>query len=548
MIRKIAKSKRVWGLYVGEIGISAVKVSKSTDALIVEAFDTINYSDLDSNKTKSSETEQNIQFKSFPVDSSSTGKTRQGVKIDDIAKLLKNAIDLFLTRNQINSSDKILIALPSQFVLSRFVNLPSVGKRQLKEIVRFEVEKHIPININEIIWDFHSLGDEAAVNKKVEIGIFAIKKTDIYTFLSGLEEIKDVLTTVQISSIALYNFLSFNNQTVEPTLLIEVGSENTNLMIIDSDKFWIRNVPSSDIGDSFVNEVKRSIGYYESLVKDINIKNLIVAGNIQEEEKKQFLADRLGFTLVEVSTNDNIVVSDLIDSEEFDNNKSKLSIPLGLAMQGLSIGRIDINLVPEEYAQKIAISAKKKFVLFSSIAILISVIILFFSIRREHERVQYYSNTGLNTLKKAASLDRQFKSLNKEYKAKANNIEQIVSMGRGRAFWFKALPKIIDSMPEEIELFRLNSKWITSPENAILMSLIGKSYNPRLDYINKKVKDTFEKLVIYDEDLKEVRLFEDINIVPGSIRDDKDGINFEIQWIVKLNSFFLLSSNSKTDN
>lgn len=548
MIRKIAKSKRVWGLYVGEIGISAVKVSKSTDALIVEAFDTINYSDLDSNKTKSSETEQNIQFKSFPVDSSSTGKTSHGVKIDDIAKLLKNAIDLFLTRNQINSSDKILIALPSQFVLSRFVNLPSVGKRQLKEIVRFEVEKHIPININEIIWDFHSLGDEAAVNKKVEIGIFAIKKTDIYTFLSGLEEIKDVLTTVQISSIALYNFLSFNNQTVEPTLLIEVGSENTNLMIIDSDKFWIRNVPSSDIGDSFVNEVKRSIGYYESLVKDINIKNLIVAGNIQEEEKKQFLADRLGFTLVEVSTNDNIVVSDLIDSEEFDNNKSKLSIPLGLAMQGLSIGRIDINLVPEEYAQKIAISAKKKFVLFSSIAILISVIILFFSIRREHERVQYYSNTGLNTLKKAASLDRQFKSLNKEYKAKANNIEQIVSMGRGRAFWFKALPKIIDSMPEEIELFRLNSKWITSPENAILMSLIGKSYNPRLDYINKKVKDTFEKLVIYDEDLKEVRLFEDINIVPGSIRDDKDGINFEIQWIVKLNSFFLLSSNSKTDN
>ena len=177
MINKISKSKSVWGLYVSESCISAVKVSTSTKALIVEEIDTINYSEVGSSTdAKLPEPEIKIEFKNVPAKNKASVRPEQGVKIEDIAKQLSAAIKLFYDKNRITSSDKILIAIPSQFVLSRFVNLPSVNKRQLKEIVKFEVEKHIPIDINDIIWDFHSLGDKIAENKNVEIGIFAIKK------------------------------------------------------------------------------------------------------------------------------------------------------------------------------------------------------------------------------------------------------------------------------------------------------------------------------------------------------------------------------------
>ena len=371
-----------------------------------------------------------------------------------------------------------------------------------------------------------------------------LRRRDIYTFLSGLEQVREVLTTVQISSIALYNFLSFNNQTSEPTLLIEVGVENTNLMIIDKDKFWIRNVPSSDVGDTFVSEIKRTIGYYISLVKEIKIKKLIVAGSVVEQVKKQFIADNLGLELVEIFINKTIEISSPVNKQKFDKNKADLSVALGLTMQGLSIGRININLVPEEYAKKVALSSKKKFVLLSSITILFSVFILYFSFRLENERIESYASTKLSVLTKATAIDKQFNKVNKKFKTISNKADQIISVRNGRTFWFKVLPKIINSMPDDIQLSKLDSKWLSPKEKTLLISLKGKSYNPELGFIGKMVKEPLAKMVTIDKDKKEINLFEDVNIVPDSLNDDTDGITFEIQWKVKLDLFYLLSSNN----
>ncbi|MGR3319748.1 MAG: type IV pilus biogenesis protein PilM [Candidatus Anammoxibacter sp.] len=541
---KISK-KSVWGLYIEETCVNAIKVAKKGKGLlVVEAFDTIKYSELDSNYAQHAEAEPKIQFKQFPVDNDKAPpKTAtHSANIKDLVGLVKKALTLFLTRNQINSSDKVLIALPGQFVLSRFVNLPVVKKSQLKNIVMFEVEKHIPIDISQIIWDFHALDDNAVAGKEMEVGIFAIKKDDVYTFLSSFQTLKDHLTTIQISSISLYNFLLFNEKEIQPTMLLEIGNENTNLMIINNGKIWMRNIPSTDIGTNFIDEIKRSVGYYKSLVKEMDIKYLIITGTLsQQEEKKIFIAQNLGYELKEiVLAKDNIEISSLVDSESFNKNIFRLIVPMGLAIQGFAFEKIGLNLIPEEFTREIALSGKKKIVMFSSIIILAGVLTLWAGQLIQNKKLLNTSDSGLETYNKVVALERRYKKKENSYNAIKTKLDQIASIGAGRTFWNKVIPKILNTIPENAVLLDLHSEWVTSPNKAISMSLKGKSFDPRLGFIDKEIKTPLEEMVLKYDD-KEVRIFEGVDIVSDSIRHDKEGISFEIKWTIKHETFLLLS-------
>lgn len=550
MFRSLS-TKNVWGLYIEDTCLNAVKASRKGGKLLVEAFDTVKYSELDSGVKQQIKSEPKIQFKPFPVEQKKTPSdlAAQDVTIKNLANLAGKAITLFLTRNQISSSDKILIALPSQFVLSRFVSLPAVKKNQLKNIVRFEVEKHIPIDASEIIWDFHSLNNKPVPGKGIEVGIFAIKKEDVYTFLSSFQLLKDNLTTIQIGSIALYNFLLFNEHEIHTTMLIEIGAENTNLMIIDSKKIWTRNIPTTDMGNNFIDEIKRSTGYYKSLVKEVEVKYLIVTGALhKQEDKKRFISQSLGYELKDiVLTKNNVEISDLVDNESFNNNISRLIIPLGLTMQGLSLGKINLNLIPEEFATRAALSGKKKAALFSSVIFLTGALILLFGQRIQNNRLLILSNNGLDIFNRAVELESRYKNKEKVYNETKRNLDQFSLIGEGRTFWNKVIPKIIGVIPENAVLLSLITDWMTSPDKALSMSLKGKSFDPRLGFIEDKIKNPLERIVLNDNG-KEIPVFEGVNIVPDSIRQDKEGINFEIKWTVKYETFLLLSDIEELNN
>lgn len=523
MLGSLSK-KIIWGLYIGQTSINAVKVSRRAKELVVEGFDTIEYAELPSAHKEPSETEPIIRFKPSPARGLPYGRN-----ITDLGKLIEEAIRVFLARNQINRADSILISLPSQFVLSRFVNLPAVKKTRLREIVRFEVEKHIPLDIKDIIWDFHMFCDKPVPGKEVEVGIFAIKKEDMQIFLSSLTPIKDHLTTIQIGAVALYNFVTFYKQITDPTILIEVKDDNTNLMIIDDYRFWIRSIPSTGIDIPLIEEIKRSIGYYKSLVKEIALKHLILLGDIQED-KKNFFLGHLNYELKEISFPEKMTTSIHIDKDRFSADIPGFCIPLGIAMQGLSLARININLIPEEFSRRVAITSKKNSLLCASLIILFGVLILFFGQRLQNKRLLDQSIAGLDILNNVATFEKRYKGKENIYKDKINSLEQIVSVGQARTFWVKIIPTILQVIPEEASIFSLKSRW---EEKTLIVSINGKSFNPRLGFINEAIKTPFEKLIFLDNENKESPMFENVEVVPGSIQHDEEGISFEITLAVK---------------
>ena len=63
----------------------------------------------------------------------------------DPDQLTREALDKFLSRNTLRG-DIVAISVPGQSGLARFVKLPPVEEKKIRDIVKFEAKQQIPFN------------------------------------------------------------------------------------------------------------------------------------------------------------------------------------------------------------------------------------------------------------------------------------------------------------------------------------------------------------------------------------------------------------------
>src|SRR5580700_4791351 len=117
----------VWGIDVGQCGVKAIRLENIDDELTATAFDYIEYPKI---------------------------LTQPDADPD---QLIREALEQFLSRNSIRG-DLVVIAVPGQSGLARFVKLPPVEERKIADIVKFEAKQQIPFNLDEVVWDYQKIG------------------------------------------------------------------------------------------------------------------------------------------------------------------------------------------------------------------------------------------------------------------------------------------------------------------------------------------------------------------------------------------------------
>ena len=73
----------------------------------------------------------------------------------DPDQLTREALEQFLSRNNLRG-DMVVISVPGQSGLARFVKLPPVEEKKIADIVRFEAKQQIPFPLEEVVWDYRS--------------------------------------------------------------------------------------------------------------------------------------------------------------------------------------------------------------------------------------------------------------------------------------------------------------------------------------------------------------------------------------------------------
>lgn len=542
---RLSGDKSAWGLETGDSELKAVKASTRDGELFVEAIDRIDYSSIDhGNMLKKPE-------------------------------IIEMAVEIFKERNLISKSDKIIVSLSGKMILSRFFSLPPIKKSRVAEALRYELRKQVPFEPDEIVWDYQQFENDETTDKGVKIGLFATKKENIYNLLPSLAPITANLDAIQITPIAIYNLVHLSSDSDQDVIVINVEQENTDFIVVGRSKYWNRSIPMSVVNMTLIREIQRSIGYYVSVSKGTKPEILYLMGEVFEDDNKiKFIDENLENKVKFLDLLDKIRMMKDVDHPKLkERNIYGFETALGLAIQGLGLGEIKINLLPLEYVKERHVSKHKIFA--CVIAILIFLSFLTQSIK-DYITWRHLSkgvDTVNETFNKVKKLERDYNDIEKKVKAEEASLHVCNTIGIQGSFWIDVINKIIDSFPEKVYLLSIESVWeiphsdkkerisgkgffkkaeentsknIDTSKEALIISIKGESYDPEVSYIEEKVKIPIENLTLFDQ---KTPAFSDVRVVLGSVHHvtviDKKGvsedmahgikglpISFEIQCIV----------------
>lgn len=361
----MAAGNAVWGIDIGQTALKAVKLRPGGDQLELVAFDIIEHPKILSQPDA------------------------------DADELVRAALEKFASRNDW-TGDQFVIGVPGQQTFARFCKLPPVDTKKIPDIVKFEASQQIPFDMDEVVWDYQVFSSPDSPD--VEVGIFAIKKDIIRKQLDFFTNVKISPIAVQTHPSALYNFCKFDqSKGAEPggaTVIVDIGAQNTDLIIAEQNSAWSRNIPLG--GNNFtealvksfklsfakaeslkktaatskyarqifqamrpvfadlVAEIQRSIGFYSSTHRDVELKSVLGLGNaFRLPGLQKYLENNLTIPggVSKVEKLNMIVPSATVNAPQFTDNVLSFGVAYGLALQGLGLAAISANLLPQELAR-----------------------------------------------------------------------------------------------------------------------------------------------------------------------------------------------------
>ena len=374
-------TKTVWGIDVGQCALKALKLQWRDGKLRALGFDVIEHAKILSQPDA------------------------------DEQALIRSALAKFLSRNSIKGST-VVISVPGQASFTRFIKLPPVEMKKIPEIVRYEARQQIPFNLEDVVWDYQTISPPSAGPREVEVGIFAMKRDIVADYVSDFLAMKIEPDIVQMSPVALYNFLRYDRKDLKgATILIDVGAENTNLVIADGDRVWIRNIPLG--GNNFtaalakefklpfskaenlkrhaaeskharqvfqamrpvfgdlLTEIQRSIGYYTSLHRDSRIESVVAMGNaFRLAGLTKFISQNLGVEVLKAESFPSLGDAEALGAPLFRENVLSFGVVFGLAIQGCGLATIGTSLMPPEILSAKVMRRKRPFFVAAGVAVL----------------------------------------------------------------------------------------------------------------------------------------------------------------------------------
>ena len=317
---------------------------------------------------------------------------------------IADTLSTFISRNDIDKKDEIAISVAGQNSFSRFVPLPPVEPKRIPEIVQFEAVQQIPFDINEVEWDWQLMDNPDSPDKTV--GLFAIKNEVLGEALNFFNAEGLRVTLVQISPMAIHNYLLYDRDDVGPesskaTVILDMGAENTTLIVSTQTSVWQRTIRIG--GNSFTeaisetfkirfskaeklkrtaamskyvrqifsamkpvftdysSEIQRSLGFYTSNMNGKGFSRIIaLGGGMKLKGLAKYLQQSIGITLVKPDSFESLQLDESVSPAKFHEHVSDFGIVYGLGVQALDEAKIKTNLLPRRIARSMALARKTR--------------------------------------------------------------------------------------------------------------------------------------------------------------------------------------------
>ncbi|MCS7045208.1 MAG: type IV pilus assembly protein PilM [Gemmataceae bacterium] len=501
----------VWGIDLGQCALKALRLEMIDGAVTATAFDYIEHPKILSQPDA------------------------------DPDLLIREALMQFLSRNKLKG-DLVVIGVPGQSGLARFVKLPPVEEKKIVDIVRFEAKQQIPFPLEEVVWDFQKINEGTVTDGfalETEIGLFAMKRDMINRALQHFKDVNVEVHIIQMAPLALVNYVAYDLLSQERqgeegkrdcVVALDIGTDNSNLVITDGDKIiWQRPIPLGGnhftraltkdmkltfakaehlkrnavkspelkkilaalkpVLNDFVGEVQRSLGYFTNTHRDANIQYMIGLGNaFRLPGMQKYLQEKLGLEVRKLATFERVQGDAVLSAPQFSENIMSFGVPYGLALQGLKQTKLQTNLLPYEVRVERIVRGKKPWAVAAAAALLLMV----FGMTLGQSMAR--SNYTKPEVKAAIEEAKKALKLRSDFENDVNNIKKEIEASE------KALDKIGAGVKERMQwplLIQYINMALPQPYGAKLTTE-ARSYNKLNVLQTYKTKEAESALFAYD--------------------------------------------------
>ena len=282
-----------------------------------------------------------------------------------------NALKRLFKRAKI-SEKEVNISIEGPSVIIRTIQLPKMSEADLKNAIKYEAEKYIPYNVNEVIVDCQIISE---AENNMGVLLVAAKKDSINDKIQLVQKAGLCPWVVDIDSFALINAFNLNNDESEKTIaLLNIGSEATSVNIIRGDLLnFTRNIPvggkrvtevlaenfkvdltqaeelKKNPGDKkeavdeiclnamreMAIEIKSSFDYYESQYEEGVTKIYISGGVAINENMANFLSENMDLEVKRWSILDRLILGNKSLGDKISPIRDYFAVATGLALRKL---------------------------------------------------------------------------------------------------------------------------------------------------------------------------------------------------------------------
>lgn len=285
--------------------------------------------------------------------------------------ILVNALKEIFHENKIKA--KFLItALPRDLAVVRYITLPSGDEAEIRQMIKFEAERHIPFPIDKVEIDFQIINKGP---EESEIFLVAAKKELIDRRISLLEKAGVIPSVIDLSSFAVFNsFINSDDKAAMGAVaLIDVGQRAVEINIVRDGLLCFtrsalfgenKNSQNSLWKKTLLDEIKRSFDAFKVEPRGSDIDRIVLSGEISSDGKSSnglkksdnlefFLKENLDGAVEQANPFNKIQFVSSADDKQ--NLASFMPAAVGLALRKVVRNKIEINLLPSEF-----LSGRKK--------------------------------------------------------------------------------------------------------------------------------------------------------------------------------------------
>ncbi len=408
------------------------------------------------------------------------------------------------------SGPAYLIA-PGHLLLMKFLKIPHVGKGKRDQIVRFEAQQNIPYPLPEVVWDYETILDDGA---EFEVALVAIKVEIVQALCDRLETIGVKAHLVDPSSMAQFNAFSHSYPEIqEGGLLVSIGAKSSDLLFIDTNGFFVRNVPiagnaltqsisdeleipfeqaedlkirvfageTEGVGEDVLGAIQRAT---ESFLRRLSMEITRSVVNFRRQTGSQqvsavyltgggaivpeiieYLSEKLKIQVEWYDALRNVKVSPRVPREVLDAHSLQLGPLVGTALRARPGARTHFNLLPRPLMRQVEFNRKKTFLVAAAATLVVAGYIPTFIYQTQAETFEKQANDLETELLPLRKLDNQIRTNLSRADEIRKRIDSLKNVLDKRGNWIVFLSELQGRL-QEVEDVWLDELAIVGPRDA----------------------------------------------------------------------------------